>query len=117
MLSGPIDGLLAGITSGPARILVGAAAAALGFFICVLPSGWHSEAIPALAMLAFTSIFRWAHFGGWFFVGLSALVGMFAFLHAFVMERIPAISLFATFTFAALYLAPVTFSDLSLIHI
>jgi hypothetical protein len=110
MLADPTDGFLAGITSGPARLLIGAAAILLGFGVCVLPLPWRSEAFLAIAVLAFASIFQWASYGAWFFLGLAALVASFAFLHAFVMDRAPSLSLFATFTCAALYLAPITFS-------
>ena len=108
----PVEAFFAGISSGVVRALVGLSAIVLGFGVCILPipGSWHWESFPAVAILAFTSLFRWASLGGLCFVGLCALVGMFAFLHAFMMERAPKFSLFAVFTCAALYLAPVTFS-------
>ncbi len=109
----PVEAFLAGISSGLVRALVGVVAIVLGFGVCILPipGSWHGESFPVAAILTFTSIFRWASLGGWFFVGLCGLVGTFAFLHAFMLERAPKFSLFAVFTCAAVYLAPVTFSD------
>jgi hypothetical protein len=109
---GPVDGLLAGITSGPARLLIAVGAVFLGFGVCLLPLPWRDDAFLAIAALAFSSISDWSEHGVWFFfLGLGALIGCFAFLHAFVMERAPSFSLFATFTLAATYLAPVTFAE------
>src|SRR6478609_5708986 len=101
MLADPIDGLLAGITSGPLRLGVAIGAVLLGCAICILPSWGTQELVGSLLIFAFFSIFYWASFGAWFVVGIFALVGMFAFGHAFLLERWSKGSLFAAFTCAA----------------
>ena len=111
MLADPVEGYLAGVTSAPARVLIAAGAAVLGFGVCILPVTREPDALLMIPMLVFFSIFRWAVLGGWFFAGLCAFVGMFAWTHAFLMERTPKLSLFAVFTCAAVYLAPITFRD------
>ncbi|MGV3533455.1 MAG: hypothetical protein ACO1QR_13900 [Chthoniobacteraceae bacterium] len=106
MLADPIDGLLAGITSGPVRLGVVIGAVLLGFAVCILPSWRAQEWVGALLIFTFFSIFYWASFGAWFAIGICALIGIFAFGHAFLMERWSKGSLFAAFTCAVVYSLP-----------
>jgi hypothetical protein len=108
MLADPIEGFFAGLRSVFARGVLGLGAILAGFAVHFLVRGdisfWKFP--PLLVGL----IFWWGIFYPWFFVGLVSFVLMFAFLVAFVRERQPKLTFFATFTFALIYSSPLVFS-------
>ena len=82
--------------------------------VCI-PSGWNLGdllyAPIACLVYGIGSIFCWAKYGGWFFLGLISLGGIPTFILAFTLEHRAKFSLFATFTTATLYYSTLTFEN------
>lgn len=108
----PVDAFLSGISSVIVRALLAAGVILAACGLALLCSGWGSDQ-PIVWFLLFPgAILLWGTHGGWIAVGLVAAVVCVASFVAFVREQRPKLSLFSTFSGAALYFAPVTFTGL-----
>jgi len=113
MLADPVAGFFDGLGSGFTRTAFAFVAILAGAAVCYLSLGFDVEwsALYLWAPLLIGLLFWWAVYGGWFFVGLSAFVLMFAFIWSFTQERAPKLSFFAVFSAATVYFAPICFEE------
>ena len=111
ILADSVDGFFSGIRSGVGRILLAFLPILAGFGVCLVSSGWYSEAGTIWGLLTVGILFWWGTFGGWFLVGLLSFVGMFAFAWSFAYDWHPKFSFFGVFISAAIYYSPLTLAE------
>lgn len=93
------------------RLLVGMAAIVAGLAVCILPWKLDGDQLLGVTVLMLFSIFQWADYGVFIVLGLASLGSMFLFFYFYITERAPAVSLFASFTSAAIYFSASTFGS------
>jgi hypothetical protein len=107
MPADPVSGFFAGFTSIFSRIFIGWAAIFLACTLCyVCAVGLNAELLIVWAMGSLGMIFAWATLGGWFILGLAALVTMFFCLWSFVTDSGGKFVFFLMFTAGVVYFFP-----------
>lgn len=100
----PVSGFFAGFTSVFARMFIGLAAFVIGYFICGFSTaGLDSQVWGAFPLLTIFTIFTWATYGGWFVLGMAALISIFAGLWMFVHDSDGKRSFFFILSASAVY--------------
>jgi hypothetical protein len=111
VLADSVEGFFSGIRSSVGRLLLALLAILAGFGVCLVSSGWYTEAGTIWGILTVGVLFWWATYGGWFLIGLLSFIGMFAFALSFVYDWHPKLSFFGVFASAVVYYSPLTFSE------
>ena len=107
----PVSGFFAGFTSVFARMFIGIAAFVIGYFICGFSAmGFDSRVWGAFPLLSIFTIFTWATYGGWFVLGMAALISIFTGLWMFVHDSDGKRSFFFILSASAVYFSVLLFA-------
>ena len=107
----PVDAVLSGVSSVFVRALIAASVVAGACGLALLCSGWGSDQSIVWFFLFPGAIFLWGAHGPWVAIGLLAVVVCFASFIVFLRDHRSKLALFATFSAAVVYFAPVTFTN------
>lgn len=108
----PVDAFFSGFTSFFSRIFLGWVALFLGCALCYFCGpGFGTGVLYAWALGLIGMIFMWALWGGWFILGLAALITLFFCLWRFVNDCDGKLNFFLMFTASVIYFFPLDIGD------